>query len=90
MALKLLLNDDQYGLSEGERYIKIDDMYWKKENASIRALMFASQQARLENKRELSVLIYSCPVDLQSSDNFVVQAYKFLKTLPEFENAVDC
>ena len=34
--------------------------------------------------------IYTFTYDLKSSDNIFIQGYKYLKTLPEFKDAVDC
>jgi hypothetical protein len=30
------------------------------------------------------------PIDLESKQNFISQAYNFVKTLPEFSDAKDC
>lgn len=33
---------------------------------------------------------YCAPIVIDSEDNYIKQGYEFLKTLPEFEGAIDC
>ena len=88
MALQMEYTNE-YGLTT-QAYIKIDDLIWKKENTMLRIEVFANKQARNEDKRPLEMIVEHFQPDLNSLDNLVKQAYTYLKTLPEFENAEDC
>jgi hypothetical protein len=40
--------------------------------------------------KQVDVKYYSFAPNLESDDNFIKQAYLYLKTLPEYADAIDC
>lgn len=52
--------------------------------------IFVSVFNNAQKDKQIEVLTYSFVPNLESSENFIAQAYNYLKTLPEFANAVDC
>jgi hypothetical protein len=57
----------------------------------IRVSFYISEQARNESKRELTMRQYSfTPNLLSTEENVLQQAYNYLKTIEEFNGAVNC
>ena len=65
-------------------YIKIDSVSGGKE------LMSCFISAYKQSDRSKIHSYHSQFVPVLDGDNFIKQAYKHIKTLPEFVNAVDC
>jgi hypothetical protein len=64
-------------------YIKIEYVVGDKE--SIKAIVKFSYESNAFHKQ------YQIPVSVGSeAKNFIAQSYEYLKTLPEFADAVDC
>jgi len=66
---------------EMSAYVKVETVSGTKADASAN-VSFADG-----NKKFIKT--YKFNVDLEGA-NYIAQAYKHLKTLPEFENAIDC
>lgn len=89
VTLKDTINSSIYGVDVsvpvekniGDCYIKIVHIYGNKENLSFDAVYFINDTATI-NK------VYSFVPTME--DNFIKQAYLYLKTLPEFADAIDC
>jgi hypothetical protein len=64
-------------------YIKIVNIFGSKENINI-DVSFQS------DKYTFSKQFVFTPSVEDGSENFIKQAYRYLKTLPEFEGAIDC
>ena len=64
-------------------YIKVYKIEGDKNNI-IAHVSFDGEECQFSNQ-------YTVPVSVeQNSTNFIQQAYMYLKTLPEFDGAVDC
>lgn len=64
-------------------YIKIENIIADKEKANCK-ISFKNNEKIVFEKH------FQFQLDLESSDNFIIQGYKYLKTLEEFKNAEDC
>lgn len=86
MALKINLSKtEEYfsGVLVGDNIIvKIEEIWGNKNNISF-LVKYYSDKAVVENK----TFTFNPIID---GDNFIKQAYEFLKTLEEFKDAVDC
>jgi hypothetical protein len=84
MALKKDI-DSQFGITINDAYIRVENISFDKS----KAMMFFVRTYAKQNFPALSeqqmVLSYS-----MNGANPYVQAYEYLKTLPEFANASDC
>jgi len=72
--------------------IKVDDAYYRVEGVSLLSKTSMSFRVRGYADPELAHFsdgAYECSYELES-ENPIKQAYIYLKTLPEFEGAVDC
>lgn len=65
-------------------YIRVERMGCTKVNALVHVGFYA-----VKDGSALIEKTYPCELDL-TGPNFITQAYLFLKTLPEFDGAVDC
>lgn len=66
-------------------YCKIDNLKGNKENISFKLFIYNSTKNKLIN-----IVSYNFKPNVSNdSDNFIKQAYIYLKTLPEFANAID-
>lgn len=102
MALKDNAFINQFGLTMKSCYFKIIDFTGNKDSMTIVVGVFPSQAVSsnfiLDNEGKETtnkvqpVAIYTYPFvyDLNSTDNLYVQAYNYLKSLSDFENAKDC
>jgi len=86
MALKQNLNlDDNFGINVtlNNVYIKAVAVNATKENAVI-SVNYANGDTIFQTKN------FTFIPNLNNADNFIKQAYLYLKTLPEFVGAIDC
>lgn len=90
MALKKDVNTD-IGLTLSNSYIRIDEQSGTKENINIRTRVYLSQEAREQGYRWVVERIYNfIPSVDDLAPNFIKQGYEYLKTLPEYADAIDC
>ena len=86
MALQLNYNDDSRELVVPNAYAKIGEFNGNKEMVIFTIEIFTSISARENNKQALTSSTHRVPY----SDGMSIQGlYNYLKTLPEFANAVD-
>jgi hypothetical protein len=64
--------------------------YWKIEQLSGNKNYINVEICATLNGEQIERFVSVFTPDLDSSDNFIKQAYEHLKTLPDFSNAVDC
>jgi hypothetical protein len=77
-----LLTSEQYEKDLGECYIKVETVNGSKKTVLANVTM---------TNKEGIVRNYSCAFEPNmNGGNFIAQAYFYLKTLPEFANAIDC
>jgi hypothetical protein len=77
-------------LDTEEAYLKINRISGNSNYIAIDASIFKDKDARDAEVNFISQNLYSFTPDLKSADNFIKQAYYFLKTLNEFKDAGDC
>jgi hypothetical protein len=83
---------------EHESGLVIENAYWKITNVSgdknylfVNCEAFLNKEAADAGKMPLSHISQAFkPSVEEGSENFIKQAYLYLKTLPEFEGAIDC
>lgn len=76
----------QHGLVANNAYHKVENVaIQNKDQMSFNVKVFVSKEQNLP----FEMLAFSCVYDIQG-DNPIHQAYKYVKTLPEFSDAVDC
>jgi len=90
MALSKTINL-QNGLTIENSYMRIDSIAGNKNQLTISVNSYVSQQAFQDGKAYLEQKLYSfTPSVEESSANFIKQGYEYLKTLEEYQDAVDC
>ena len=78
------------GLTLNDAYIKIDEQSGTKESLNLRVRNYVSKNAREQGRDWVSEAIYTFTPSVEDGSlNFIRQGYEYLKTLPEFEDAVD-
>lgn len=83
--MALMKTVDFKGVQIKDAYIKVRNYFGDKTTLSFEVVT----QANAESQEYVDSKGYSCEYDL-TGDNALKQAYKHLKTLPEFEGAKDC
>ena len=72
-------------------YIKIESVQSKKDFACLSVFYYQSQSAFIADRPEFdSEFISFVPSVSDGAENFIKQGYEHLKTLPKFENAINC
>jgi hypothetical protein len=72
------------GINIANAYYRVSQVQLGKSQMTAIASLHASAEAP-----ELASTMHGCPYDIEG-DNPIKQAYEHLKTLPEFEGAIDC
>lgn len=85
MALQVAYNVEHYGLDASEAYVKIYRYEGDKDFITIHIAIWISDEARFDNKEPIEFREYSIPYD----DQALTDLYIYLKTLPEFDGAID-
>jgi hypothetical protein len=65
-------------------YIKIDKIIASKELLKIQVSTY-----RTKDGTRINSMAFDCGIDLNGK-NFIAQAYDYIKTVPEFTDAIDC
>lgn len=90
MALQIANPNNQLGVVFPEAYARVAAFRSSdKEAVEIFVYIHATSGAREAGMDPFRVSQYTFPFDLRSSDNIYVQAYNYLKSLPEFSGAID-
>lgn len=74
-------------------YANIDYLRIKKDADKVMVTVLVTYYASALMKEVTKIMKadrFIFPLDLESNDNAYIQAYNYLKTLSEFEDAVDC
>jgi len=94
MALKMKMNySSVHGvdIELDAAYIKIESVQSKKDFAYLSVFYYQSQDAFIADRPEFnSEFITFVPSVSDGAENFIKQGYEHLKTLPKFENAINC
>ena len=79
------------GLIINSAYIRIDTISGYKGGLDISVNYYISQQDVIDGKGYLQQKMYHfVPSVEDTAPNFIKQGYEYLKTLPEYEYAIDC
>lgn len=79
------------GLNVENAYIRIDTVSGYKGGIDISVNSYVSKEAFENGDGYLKQQMFNfIPSVEEGSENFIKQGYDYLKTLPEFDNAVDC
>ena len=92
MALQMDYYDNRLEITKTDCYWKIavqDGIQGGKENLSCRIMCYKDQDVADTNGSEYSGINFNFVPNMVSTDNFIAQAYVYLKTLPEFSSAID-
>jgi len=72
-------------------YIRVESVQCKKDFANMSVFYYQSQGAFNADRPEFdSEFISFVPSVSDGAENFIKQGYEHLKTLPKFQNAIDC
>lgn len=78
------------GITVDNAYIRIDTVSGYKDEITISVNSYVAQQAFVEGKGYLIQEYHKfVPSVEEGSENFIKQGYLYLKTLPEFADAID-
>jgi hypothetical protein len=78
------------GQQFSDSYALIYKLSGSKELLYIQLHWYIDQEARLNKKQPIGVKSYAFTPSVETdSENFIKQGYEYLKTLPEFLNAID-
>lgn len=89
MALELKV-ETSIGITAEKAYVRIDTLFGSKNTIILNVKSYFSQETYDGGKEPYESKEYSfTPSVEEGSDNFIRQGYKYLKTLPDFEGAVD-
>ena len=86
MALQNDFVDDNKGLTIANAYVKIGNFNGNKDNVRFDIEVFVNSQARLAGKQPIGLFMFEIPYQDSMS---IASLYTYLKTLPEFANAID-
>ena len=93
MALQKLYKYEKLNVNLYQSYWRIDTengISGGKNGLDVMVIGYKDQtEAQQENPYKMAIYNFSFVPDLQSEDNFIKQAYLYLKTLPEFSAAID-
>ena len=92
MALQKDYYNSRFDVTKSDCYWKIavdDGIQGGKAQLRGRLICFPDQATADTNAGEYSAFDFQFTPDLESADNFIKQAYEYLKTLPEFSGAID-
>jgi len=87
MALQVNYNSPEFGILANNAYAKIDTFRGNIDEVQFDVNYYISQDARLANKNPIGRFSFTIPYSDGMTYNLV---YVYLKTLPGFENAIDC
>lgn len=89
MALQINIELDS-GITVEDAYHRIGELMGNKENLMFHLDSYVSRDSFKEGKQLIrQQAYYFSPSIDEGSENFIKQGYEHLKTLPEFESAVD-
>ena len=86
MAIQSTYNAPETGLEVNGAYMRIHGYHGNKDGMRFDVEVFVSKQARDAGMQNTGFLHFMCPV--QPGD-ILPALYAYLKTLPEFANAID-
>jgi hypothetical protein len=92
MALQIALSDSPIGAAFPAAYARIPAGRSLKDTVHIQVDFYADEAAKIAEKQIVKQLFFTAPVsalDVQAGDHPHAPYYRYLKTLPDFEGALD-
>jgi len=90
MALKFSLESNIYGVSAPQAYAKVSHFHGNKDQLHIQVAIFFNADAREQGLNTLKEDTHIIATqDLNSRGDLLPAIYEVLKTLPEYQGAVD-
>jgi hypothetical protein len=90
MALKKIIEVNS-GITVNDAYVRIDGLRGNKDKIMLTVSVYKDKQAQTDGKNPADQKLYNFIPDItDTSLNFVKQGYLYLKTLPEYSDALDC
>jgi hypothetical protein len=88
MALKLNLESTQFGIPAPQAYAKITNFHGNKDQIQVQVNVYYDQSARENNMAVVLQHAHYIPMSDLTGD-IIPAIYGVLKTLPEYEGAID-
>lgn len=85
MALTMMAKTKE-GFAVADAYIRIEQVSIERKDRAVVNLNYYVSDL---SQPSFDTRIISVPYDLEKQENIFTQSYKYLKTLPEFSNALD-
>ena len=89
MALKLSLQQTQFGVPAPQAYAKITNFFGNKDNIQVQVAVYYNEQARQENRSTVMEHAHYIAIEDLKGD-LIPAIYDILKTFSQYEGAVDC
>ena len=89
MALKLKLEQTQFGVPAPEAYARITNFFGTKDNIQVQVAIHYDQAAREQNLATVREDAHYIAVESLKGD-IIPAIYEVLKTFSQYEGAVDC
>ena len=90
MALKLSLTQTQFGVPAPEAYARITNFFGTKDQIQVQVAVYATKEARENNLQTIKDNAHYIGVaDLPANTDLMPAIYTVLKTMAEYEGAVD-
>jgi hypothetical protein len=89
MALQIDVNPPEFGYIPAKAYAKIDYIFEIGESTQIRVIYYENAEARANNEEPAYRKIFAVATQDLVGELYPA-CYAFIKTRPEFINAVDC
>ena len=89
MALKLSLQQTQFGVSAPQAYAKITDFFGNKDNIQVQVAIYYDEQARQENRSTVMEHAHYIAIEDLKGD-LIPAIYGVLKTFSQYEGSEDC
>ncbi|OZQ74724.1 hypothetical protein [Paenibacillus sp. VTT E-133291] len=78
------------GITLQDAYIKIENTSGNAETQSIIVCIYVNEDSRMSGKSAVDEKYYTFPCSVSDeAPNFIKQGYQYLKTLPEYSEAID-
>lgn len=88
--MALIINTTYSGITVNEAYARIEDFNGTKDVMDIQVVFYASHQTCLDGEFSFKREQYSFSPDVSdNSSNYHKQGYEYVKSLSEFEGAID-
>ena len=89
MALKLNLNQTQFGVPAPQAYARITNFFGTKDQIQVQVAIYYNEEARHGNMATVKENAHYIAIESLNGD-IIPAIYEILKTFSDYEGAVDC